>query len=110
MSQLKQQILALDESLSGFKSADLPNGASVKWVGLLAQARETARRPSHQIHSRLQAQKHDKMFVADAKIGTIRATLRQAAEALPDDLDRLKAQRQRRLSAARAKRPRPIVV
>jgi hypothetical protein len=98
MSQLKQQIFALDESLSGFKSADLAEWRVGEMANvLLAQARDNA--PDDPVIKSIpDFPRSDKMFVADAKIGTIRATLRQAAEALPDDLDRLKAQRQRRLS------------
>jgi hypothetical protein len=65
---------------------------------LLAQARENA--PDDPVIRAIADFKprSDQTSVADTKAGTMRATLREVAEALPDDLDRLKAQRQRWLS------------
>jgi hypothetical protein len=81
---LKNQFTALDESLSGFK----PDGLAQWRVGemanvLLNQAREAA--PDSPVIKAIEDFKpsHDKSFVDEARVGTVRATLRQVAEALP---------------------------
>jgi hypothetical protein len=86
MSQLKDQLLALEKSLDGFKAQDV-----AEWrVGVMANALLVEARKAAPDSAAIKAiedftprASHD--FVEDAKIGTIRATLRQVAEALPPD-------------------------
>ncbi|HTX31726.1 MAG TPA: hypothetical protein VMD09_10080 [Solirubrobacteraceae bacterium] len=86
MSQLKAQILALDQSLSGFGANDLPQWRIGQMANvLIAQARDAAAdSPVIKAVEDFQP-RSDHEFVDGARMGTLRATLRQVAEALPPD-------------------------
>ncbi len=86
MSQLKDQIMALDESLGDFKADVLAQWRIGQMANaLLAQAREAA--PQDPVIKVVEdfRTSGDKTWVEGARVGTIRATLRQVAEALPPD-------------------------
>jgi hypothetical protein len=85
MSQLKGQIVTLDKSLDGFKADDLAEWRVGEMANvLLAQARDEA--PDSPVINAIKdfTPSSDKRWVNRAKVGTIRATLRQVAEALPN--------------------------